>query len=149
MPSLVVDVNSWTRLACYPRSSFYPLSHDPSTRCHGITNADFRLCSTCLSRSQAPLCVCTRRLVSNQPEGTFGRLRYTLGGDRPSQTTHHAGSRIRLHGPRLDTKDQKGGISRLPPRQLAPTLQRLPPILHSQSLVPLQSCSKGSWGLSV
>ncbi len=28
------------------------------------------------------------RLVSIQPEGTFGRLRYFLGGDRPSQTTH-------------------------------------------------------------
>ena len=27
------------------------------------------------------------RLISDQPEGTFGRLRYLLGGDRPSQTT--------------------------------------------------------------
>ena len=24
--------------------------------------------------------------MSNQPEGTFERLRYSLGGDRPSQT---------------------------------------------------------------
>ena len=87
--------------------------------------------------------------MSDQPELTFARLRYTLGGDRPSQTTHHAGSRIQLHGPRLDTKDQKGGISRLPPPELAPELQRLPPILHSPSLVPLQSYSKGSRGLSV
>jgi hypothetical protein len=64
------------------------MSHGPSTRCHRITNADFRLCSTCSSRSQAPLCVCTLRLVSIQPEGTFARLRYSLGGDRPSQTAH-------------------------------------------------------------
>ncbi len=42
-----------------------------------------------------------------------------------------------------------GGISRLPPRRLAPTLQRLPPILHIHPLVPLQSCSKGARGLSV
>ena len=27
----------------------------------------------------------------------IARLRYSLGGDRPSQTTHHAGSRIVLH----------------------------------------------------
>ena len=48
----------------------------------------FRTCLTCLSRSQAPLCHCTRRLIANQAEGTFERLRYSLGGDRPSQTTH-------------------------------------------------------------
>src|SRR6476659_9263429 len=35
-------------------------------------------------RSQAPLCPCTRRLIANQAEGTFGRLRYILGGNRPS-----------------------------------------------------------------
>jgi hypothetical protein len=86
VPSLAVDVNSWARLACYPRGSFYPVSHGPSTRNRGITKPDFRLCSTCRSRSQAPLCLYTLRLVSIQPEGTFGRLRYTLGGDRPSQT---------------------------------------------------------------
>ena len=32
MPNLPVDVNSWGRLACYPRSTFYPLSDGPSTR---------------------------------------------------------------------------------------------------------------------
>ena len=41
----------------------------------------------------------------------IARLRYHLGGDRPSQTTHHAGSRIQVHGPRLDISDNKGGIS--------------------------------------
>ena len=47
----------------------------------------FRTCLTCQSRSQAPLCHCTQRLMADQAEGTFGRLRYSLGGDRPSQTT--------------------------------------------------------------
>ena len=37
----------------------------------------------------------------------------------------------------------------MPPPNLAVRLQRLPPILHSQSLVSLSSCSKGSRGLSV
>ena len=56
----------------------------------------FRTCSTCQSRSQAPLCHCTRRLIANQAEGTFGRLRYSLGGDRPSQTTRLALSPIQI-----------------------------------------------------
>jgi hypothetical protein len=34
------------------------------------------------------MCLYTRRLMANQAEGTFGHLRYALGGDRPSQTTH-------------------------------------------------------------
>jgi len=96
VPNLAVDVNSWARLACYPRGSFYPLSHGPSTRRRGITKPDFRLCSTCRSRSQAPLCLYTLRLVSIQSEGTFGRLRYLLGGDRPSQTAHQALSPCRI-----------------------------------------------------
>ena len=149
MPNTPVDVNSWGVSACYPRRTFYPLSDDPSTREHRITMTDFRLCSTCQSRSQAGLCHCTQKLISDQLEPTIARLRYSLGGDRPSQTTHHAGSRTRVHGSRLDIKQQKGGISRVPPRRLAPTLQRLPPILHMYSLIPLQSCSKGARGLSV
>ena len=98
MPNLPVDVNSWGRSACYPRRTFYSLSDGPSTRDHRITKPWFPICSTCQSHSQAPLCLCTRRLVSVQPEGTFGRLRYSLGGDRPSQTTHQTGSRSRITG---------------------------------------------------
>jgi hypothetical protein len=55
---------------------------------------DFRPCSTCQSRSQAGLCHCTQQPISDRLEPTIARLRYSLGGDRPSQTTHHAGSRI-------------------------------------------------------
>ena len=84
--------------ACYPRRTFYPLSDGPSTRDHRITMTDFRLCSTCQSRSQAGLCHCTLQLMSDQLEPTFARLRYSLGGDRPSQTTRHTRSRARLHG---------------------------------------------------
>ena len=76
-----------------------------------ITKTYFRTCSRCLSRSQAPLCLYTLRLVSNQPEGTIARLRYSLGGDRPSQTTHHRGSLDQFHGRRLDIRNEQGGIS--------------------------------------
>ena len=91
-------MNSWLRSACYPRRTFYPLSDGPSMQNHRITNAYFRTCSTCWSRSQAPLCLYTLRLVSNQPEGTIARLRYSLGGDRPSQTTHQTVSPTRMTG---------------------------------------------------
>ena len=149
MPNTAVDMNSWAVSACYPRSTFYPLSDGPSIQNHRITMTYFRTCSTCQSRSQARLCHCTPQLISDQLEPTVARLRYSLGGDRPSQTTHHAGSRTRIDGSRLDTREQKGGISRLAPPGLAPGLQSLPPILHIHPLVPLQSCSKGARGLSV
>ncbi len=83
-------------IACYPRRTFYPLSDGPPTRDHRITIADFRLCSTCQSRSRAGLCYCTRRPISDRSEPTFARLRYSLGGDRPSQTAYHALSRTRI-----------------------------------------------------
>ena len=149
MPNNPVDMNSWGSSACYPRRTFYPLSDGPSTRDHRITMTDFRLCSNRHSRSQAGLCHCTQQPISDRLEPTFARLRYSLGGDRPSQTTHHAGSRTRFHGSRLDIKSERGGISRVPPRNLAIPLHRLPPILHMSLLIPLQSCSKGARGLSV
>ena len=96
VPSEAVDMDSWASPACYPRGSFYPVSYGPSTQIRKITKPDFRLCSACLPRSQAPLCLCTLGLVSIQPEGTFGRLRYLLGGDRPSQTAHLARSLGRI-----------------------------------------------------
>ena len=33
---------------------------------------------------------------TDRAEGTFVLLRYSLGGDRPSQTTHHTMSLIRI-----------------------------------------------------
>ena len=149
MPNLPVDVSSWGRSACYPRRTFYPLSDGPSMRNHRITISVFRLCSTCLSRSQAPFCLYALRLISKQPEGTFGRLRYNLGGDRPSQTTRLTVSPGRFHGPRLEPQNHKGGISLLAPRRPRPTLQSLPPILRIQHRSPLLSYSKGARGLSV
>jgi hypothetical protein len=96
VPSEAVDVNSWASPACYPRGSFCPVSHGHSTLYRGITKPDFRLCAARWPCSQAPLCLYTLWLVSIQPEGTFGRLRYCLGGDRPSQTACLARSGSRL-----------------------------------------------------
>jgi hypothetical protein len=53
------------------------------------------------------------------------------------------------NGPRLEPQTDQGGISRLAPPDLATWLQSLPPILHKPVQSPMQSYSKGSWGLSV
>src|SRR5699024_6516711 len=90
VPNHPVDMDSWGRSACYPRGTFYPLSDTASTcRCR-ITSPDFRPCSTCQSHSQAPLCTCTQHLIAIQAEGTFGRLRYSLGGHPLSSSTLRA-----------------------------------------------------------
>ena len=126
------------------------MSDGPSIWNHRITiGHGFRTCSTCRSRSQAPLCLCTLRLVSNQAEGTFVRLRYSLGGDRPSQTTHQAVSVARLDWPTLGIQESQGGISTSTPPMLAHRLRSLPPILHRLTRIPLPSYSKGPRGLSV
>ena len=62
------------------------MSDGPAIRNHRITISDFRLCSTYLSRSQASLYHYALCLIAKQAEETFGLLRYSLGGDRPSQT---------------------------------------------------------------
>ena len=95
------------------------------------------------------LCHCTLWAMSDRPKRTFVLLRYLLGGDRPSQTAYHARSPIRIHGPRLEPQTSQGGISRLTPPGLASRLHSLPPILHEPVQSPMQSYSKGSWGLSV
>ncbi len=41
------------------------------------------------------------------------------------------------NGPRLEPQQHQGGISRLTPRDLATTLQRLPPILHKSCQSPM------------
>ena len=88
----------------------------------------------------------TLQTVTNRPEGTFGSLRYAFGGDHPSQTARHARSPD-LAG--LGPGTAEGGISRLAPRRLATPVQCLRPILHITYPEPMQSCSKGSRGLSV
>ena len=118
-------------------------------RNHRITKPDFRPCSTCRSRSQAPLCLCTLRVISNHPEGTFGRLRYSLGGDRPSQTAHLTLSSSPIKGRELESQYSKGGISPVASTEASARLQRLPPILYMLYQNSISSCSKAPRGLFV
>ena len=94
--------------ACYPQSTFYLLSDGPSIRNRRITKPDFRLCSTYMSYSQAPFYLYALRLIANQAEGTFVLLRYSLGGDRPSQTAQLTLSVARIHGINVRTKAYPG-----------------------------------------
>ena len=137
------------RSACYPRGTFCPLSDDPSTRYRRITRAHFRDCSTSTSRSKAGLCSYTRHTLSKRAEPTFALLRYSLGGDRPSQTAQLARSLARIHGSRLGHKSIQGGISRMAPQLPEQPLQSLPPILRRIHSWPIPAYSKGPRGLSV
>ena len=149
MPNLAVDVDSWARSACYPRSTFYPLSDGPPTRGRRITRACFRTCSACPPRSQARLHSCALGTVADRPERTFARLRYILGGDRPSQTARLSLSPAPIQGTGLGRRREGGSIPRAAPRELAPPLRCLLPILYAPGQRPMPSCSEGSRGLSV
>ena len=105
----------------------------------------FPTCSACRPPSQAPLCHYSLRPVTNRLERTFRSLRYSFGGDHPSQTTHQAMSPLRG----LETRWAKVSISTSTPRRLAPPARSLLTILHIAHPVPMLSCSKGSRGLSV
>ena len=139
-------MSSWEGSACYPRSTFYPLSDGPSMRNRRITMLQFPACAACRPPSQAPFCHCTLRTVTNRPEGTFRSLRYAFGGDHPSQTARQARS---PHFSGLGPRQPKGRISTAAPRILAYTLHCLRPILHIECPGTTLSCSKGSRGLFV
>ena len=88
-------------------------------------------------------------MISIHAEPSFERLRYTLGGDRPSQTARLTVSPDQIHGRRLETQQSKGGIPRVTPQGLTPLLRSLPPILYINHRNPISSYSKAPWGLSV
>ena len=89
------------------------------------------------------------RAISVRAEETFERLRYSFGGDRPSQTVRLTVSPTRIHGRRLEPSYFKSGIPRLTPLRLAPQLLSLPPILYMKYKNSISSYSKAPWGLSV
>ena len=149
MPNTTVYVNYWVVSACYPRGNFYPLSDDHSILNRLITKSCFRTCLTCKSHSQTPLYLYTLQMISNHFEGIFERLRYLLGGDRPSQTAHQTLSLYRIHGTRLEIQFTKGGIPKVTPYELASISHSLPPILYIVNRIPISSCSKAPRGLSV
>lgn len=88
-------------------------------------------------------------MIANHDEASFGLLRYSLGGYRPSKTARLTMSDAQLHGLSLDSRLNKTGISTVTPSLLTKRLQSLPVILHMVSQEPISEYSKGSRGLSV
>ena len=89
-------------------------------------------------------------MISNHIEGTFERLRYFLGGDRPSQTAYQKlFLALLFEGSRLEFKLLQSGISTMTPQKLTLLLQSLPPILHNKNPHSLSSYSKAPRGLFV
>jgi hypothetical protein len=88
-------------------------------------------------------------MVSIHSEGTFGRLRYSFGGDRPSQTAHLTLSIRRFHGAMLEAQQRKGSIPTAAPRIPEYALPCLLPILCIRYRNPISSYSQALRGLSV
>ena len=113
----------------------------PSTRDPKVTKPDFRPCSTHRSRSQAPFYLYAHCPIADRAEGTFGLLRYLLGGDRPNQTAHLALSAARIHGAGLELKHNKAGVSLTAPQTPKRLVQSLPATLRMLGLSPILSYS--------
>ena len=88
-------------------------------------------------------------MIANHDEASFGLLRYSLGGYRPSKTARLTLSKSQLHGILLDSRLVKTSISTATPSHLTVRLQCLLVILHMTSQEPISEYSKGSRGLSV
>ena len=88
-------------------------------------------------------------MIANHDEVSFGLLRYSLGGYRPSKTARLTMSVFWLHRITLDSRLVKTGISTVTPPPLTKGLRSLPVILHMTSQEPILEYSKGSRGLSV
>ncbi len=125
------------------------MSDGDSTFHRRITKPYFRICSTCWSRSQLALYLYALLVIANHDEASFGLLRYSLGGYRPSKTARLTMSIAQLHGLMLDSRLVKTSISTVAPPRLTTQLQSLLVILHMTSQEPISEYSKGSRGLSV
>ena len=99
MPNLPDDVNSWGRSACYPQGNFYPLSDGNSTLFTTGSLSPTFVSARLVSLAVNPPSAFTLFLaISNRIEVNFERLRYSFGGDRPSQTAHLTLSYTQLMG---------------------------------------------------
>ncbi len=150
MPNRHAAMDARWRSACYPQSTFYLMSDDPSIRNHRITKPCFHICSTHGSRSLATFYLYARCLIANQAEVAYWAPPL-LFRRRPPQSNCPTDN-VRCPVTResaLELKHEKGGISPTALPRLAPGLRSLPPILHSLYTSPISACSEGSRGLSV
>ncbi len=79
----------------------------------------------------------------------MGRLRYSLGGDRPSQTTHLTLFVAPIQGSTVEPSTAKSGISPSPPHPPQGMSHWVPPMLRMTVPDPMPGCSKAPRGLFV
>ncbi len=108
VPNHAVAMDAWAWSACYPQSTFYPMSNGDTTFHRWITRSCFRNCSTRRSYSKAHLYPYALRTMADRAECTFELLRYFLGGNRPSQTDSLKLSHARLYGVMVRHPDLQG-----------------------------------------
>ncbi len=88
-------------------------------------------------------------MITNHDEASFGLLRYSLGGYRPSKTARLTMSEFSIQRISLDSRPDKTSISTVTPFPLTRELRSLLVILHMTGQEPISEYSKGSRGLSV
>ena len=82
---------------------------------------------------------CARRLIAKQAECTFALLRYSLGGDRPSQTAQQKLSAARLTGIGVRTKVNSGWYFNVGSMNTS-VLTSMPPSYPTQNLPQPSIC---------
>src|SRR5574339_148195 len=76
-------MNSWEESACYPQSTFYPLSDDPSIQNHRITMTCFQIGRADIEVPNSPVDMNSWEESACYPQSTF----YPLSDD-PSIQNH-------------------------------------------------------------
>ena len=125
------------RSACYPQGNFLSVE-----RWHFHSHTTGSLTPTFVSARPVSLAVrlafafALSSLVSVQAERTFERLRYFLGGDRPSQTAHLTMSPASIQRRRLEFQCRKDGIPTSAPESPKRLFPSVPSILCMQHRKP-------------
>jgi hypothetical protein len=88
-------------------------------------------------------------MIANHAEGTLALLRYSLGGNRPSQTDPLPLSPSSLQSIGLESSLRKGGVSLTTQAKPKSSLQSLPLTLSIPNENTVTAYSKGARGLSV
>ncbi len=149
MPNLAVDVDSWARSACYPRSTFYPFSDGPPTRAAGSLEPAFAP-ARLVGLAVKPACTLAFKRTVARPSRADLRAPPLPFRRRPPQSNCPPGTVPEpVDGLGLGRRSREGSIPRAAPRGLAPPDRCLLPILYTRDQRPMPSCSEGSRGLSV
>ena len=145
MPNTAVDMNSWAVSACYPQSTFCPLSDGLPYRTTGSLCPTFvpaRLVSLAVKRACA---ITSSSAISDRAERTFELLRYLLEETAPVKLPTMHCPHPRFRGP-LEPQRHQAGIFNVGSTETMSRFQSLPAILHNIVTVPCKADAKRFMG---